>query len=172
MEHHLPPIHLPEVHASDHLQPLRTKLNNSSFMLKPPTASLARETEHTMNPDAQKMKGMFTSSLETNSPSPFQLPDLIFDITQHHRPFHFTLPSANILQWSASLCKFMENTCSCWQRPGTCVYHLQPFKAITNSYTFPGVWHDGTETSPFQIPVTTFAVDDLPTPAGELLISK
>lgn len=40
MKYHLPPIHLLEVHASDHLQPLCTKLNNSSFMLKPPTKSL------------------------------------------------------------------------------------------------------------------------------------
>lgn len=37
MKYHLPPLHLPEVHASDHLHPLHTKLKNSSNLLKPPT---------------------------------------------------------------------------------------------------------------------------------------
>lgn len=35
----LPPIHLPQVHANDHLQPLCTKLGNSSFIPKPLTES-------------------------------------------------------------------------------------------------------------------------------------
>lgn len=37
MKYHLPPLHLPKVHAIDHLQPLHTKLKNSSILLKPPT---------------------------------------------------------------------------------------------------------------------------------------
>lgn len=44
-------------------------------------------------------------------------------------------------------------------------------KTSSNSWAFPGFWHDRAGTSPIQIPVT-FAVADLPSPASELLISS
>lgn len=115
---------------------------------------------------------MFTSSLEASSSSPSPYLDQIFAITQCHRPFHITLLSVKILQLLGSLCKAIKNIFSCWQMLGIRVYHLQSFKTNTTSYTFPILWHVGAETSPFQLPMTTFDVADIPSPDGEFQISS
>lgn len=160
-------VHLPQVHASDHLQPLHIEINDSSFMMKPPKkwASLVWKTELTLIPDVQNKKRsyiMVTSSLEASSPSLSPYLGQSFAVTEHHRPFHISA------QWLGSLYKAF----SCWRTLGICVHHLQPFKTSTSSYTFPSLWYDGAETSLFQLPMITFAVVDTASPAGELQMPK